>query len=143
MRVDGGRALDDPAAPAEAWYRTGDVVHRDPDGMLVYLGRVDDQVKIRGHRIEPGEIESALRAHPDIRDVVVLAIPETEPALHAIYTGEPIAATALVEFAALRLPSYLRPDHYRHVAELPVNANGKLDRRRLAAELSAQLSSSG
>ena len=138
-----GQASDDagPSAgvPADAWYRTGDRVRVGADGVMVHLGRLDDQVKIRGYRIEPGEIESVLREHPKILDAVVLAVPTTgvAPTLYAVYTGEPVDPAELAAVAGERLPSYLRPAHYRQVDELPVNANGKVDRRRLATELSA------
>jgi amino acid adenylation domain-containing protein len=130
------RVCDDPVAPADAWYRTGDRVRADADGVLVHLGRLDDQVKIRGYRIELGEIESVLRTHPAVVDAVVLAVPgvANSPTLHAVYTGKPVDPAELTAVAAERLPSYMRPAQYRHVDRLPVNAHGKVDRRRLAAD---------
>ncbi|MGE5831234.1 MAG: AMP-binding protein [Micromonosporaceae bacterium] len=137
-RLEGHRARvsADETVPADAWYRTGDRVRTGPDGVHTHLGRVDEQVKIRGYRVELGEIESVLRAHPKIEAAVVLAIPATEPALHAVYTGEPVDTANLADYAQEQLPPYMRPVRYWHVAQLPVNANGKVDRRRLAAELS-------
>lgn len=137
VHFDGERArvIGDPAVPAGAWYRTGDRVRAGPDGVLVHLGRLDDQVQIRGHRVELGEIESVLRGHPKVLDVVVLAVPATAPVLHAVYTGEQVPDTELAALAGERLPPYLRPEHYRRVDALPVTPNGKVDRRRLAAEL--------
>ncbi|HET8662373.1 MAG TPA: AMP-binding protein [Micromonosporaceae bacterium] len=129
------RPCDDPVVPGDAWYRTGDRVRVDAGGVMVHLGRLDDQVKIRGYRIELGEIESVLREHPKILDAVALAFPADSPALHVVYTGEPVDPAELAALAGERLPPYMLPAHYRHVDELPVNVHGKVDRRRLAAEL--------
>jgi amino acid adenylation domain-containing protein len=140
ISFDGERARvsDDRVVAAGAWYRTGDVVRTGPGGVMVHLGRLDDQVQIRGYRVELGEIESVLRGHPKVHEVVVLAIPgpAAAPVLHAAYTGSPVGTDALAALAQERLPSYMRPVHYQWVDELPVNPNGKVDRRRLAAELS-------
>jgi amino acid adenylation domain-containing protein len=152
--LDDDRATvsQDLAVPADAWYRTGDLVRVGPDGDLVHLGRIDEQVKIRGYRVELGEIESVLRSHPAVREAVVLAIPGSaagagsaaEPVLHAVYTADPahpadpphpVVPAELAALAEQHLPAYMRPRHYRWTADLPVNANGKIDRRRLAAEL--------
>ncbi|MGH3681954.1 MAG: AMP-binding protein, partial [Natronosporangium sp.] len=118
----------------DRWYRTGDLVRAGPDGALVHLGRLDQQVQIRGYRVELGEIEAVLRSHPEVVDVVVLATGAgtATPTIHAVYTGAP---AGLAELAAQRLPPYLRPDHYRPVDSMPVTPGGKVDRRRLAAEL--------
>jgi amino acid adenylation domain-containing protein len=137
---DGNRAQDCDGAPSQAWYRTGDRVRVDAGGVMVHLGRLDHQVKIRGHRIELGEIESVLRRHGGILDAVVLAAPAEAgsgtPTLHAIYTGEPVDPAELDAMTAEQLPPVMRPASYRQVDQLPVNANGKVDRRRLAAQLS-------
>jgi amino acid adenylation domain-containing protein len=131
------RVSDDRVVAADAWYRTGDLVRTGADGVMVHLGRLDHQVKIRGYRVELGEIESVLRGHPHVHDVVVLAIPAPSGTrvLHAVYTGDPVGTGELAALAHERLPPYMHPEHYRRVDELPVNANGKVDRRRLAAEL--------
>jgi len=128
-------ANDATVVPPDAWYRTGDRVQVDPDGMLLHLGRIDDQVKVRGYRVELGEVESVLRAHPAIVEVVVLAMSSPETVLQAVYTGERVDATELATFVSEQLPSYLRPAQFRRVDALPRNANGKVDRRRLAADL--------
>jgi acyl-coenzyme A synthetase/AMP-(fatty) acid ligase len=127
--------------PEECWYRTGDRVRPWPDGGLVHVGRVDHQVKIRGHRIELGEIESVLRAAPGVRDAVVVTVPAADGDLdlHACYTAEDGADPAeqeLTAAAAEKLPGYMLPRLYHHFAAFPRNANGKIDRIRLAAELS-------
>jgi amino acid adenylation domain-containing protein len=113
------------------WYRTGDRVRWEA-GEIVHCGRLDQQVKIRGHRVELGEIEAALRTHPKIDQVVVLA-PATdgEPTLTAIYTGGPLPASALRHWLRSRLPIYMLPRHFEHRTTMPLTLNGKIDRRRL------------
>ena len=135
VRYEGGRAQPHDTAPAPGCgYRTGDRV-RYEGGELVHLGRLDDQVKVSGYRIELGEIESALRRHPSVADVVVLALPAVtgETELHAVYTGDPAPDPALAGVLD-GLPSYMYPRAYHHRETLPTNVNGKIDRRRLAAE---------
>jgi amino acid adenylation domain-containing protein len=135
----GGRSYDG-AGPltGEHWYRTGDRVGAE-HGQLVHLGRVDDQVKIRGFRIELGEIESVLRKHPDITEVVVLPVTGADGGsdLHALYTGRELPADELAKLVR-ELPSYMLPRGYHHRASLPLSMVGKIDRRRLAAELAAE-----
>jgi amino acid adenylation domain-containing protein len=120
---------------AQHWYRTGDRVRRE-SGELVHLGRVDNQIKVRGNRVELGEIESALRRHPAIAEVVVVALTaaDGEIDLHAVYAGEPVDEG---EFAKLleELPVYMRPRGYHHRDTIPLAPNGKVDRKGLTAEL--------
>ncbi len=137
---DGTRAVpyDGAPDPAEIWFRSGDRV-RVEDGQLVHLGRLDNQVKVRGYRVELGEIEAVLRTHPKLDDVVVLGLPATdEVVLHAAYTGSQVDPAELTALAGERLPPYMVPERYWHLDEFPLNANGKTDRFRLAARLSAQ-----
>ncbi|MEN3356434.1 MAG: hypothetical protein V7637_416 [Mycobacteriales bacterium] len=119
---------------AEHWYRTGDRVRRE-DGELVHLGRIDDQIKVRGNRVELGEIESALRKHPAIAEVVVLTPPgpDGEIDLHAVYTGEEVADA---DFARLieDLPMYMHPRGFHHRDEIPLTTVGKVDRKRLTEQ---------
>jgi FkbH-like protein/amino acid adenylation domain-containing protein len=122
----------DPAA----YYRTGDRV-RWEGAHLVHLGRLDNQVKIRGHRIELGEVEAAMVRHPDISQAVVLAEQgEDELRLAACYTGIPVPDRQLVRWMRDRLPIHLVPLSFRHLDTLPLNQNGKTDRRALAKLLS-------
>ncbi|MEO3755838.1 amino acid adenylation domain-containing protein [Streptomyces sp. B6B3] len=122
--------------PADGdWYRTGDQV-RWWQGELLHLGRVDDQVKVRGHRVEPGEIEGLLRRQPGVQEaVVVLVDGGGRSELHACYLGRPGLDGELRAAVRAALPPYMVPAGIHHRRTLPVNENGKTDRRRLATEL--------
>jgi amino acid adenylation domain-containing protein len=130
--------LPDPFAPAPGGrlYRTGDRARRRPDDALEYLGRIDQQVKVRGVRIEPGEIEAVLRAHPLVRDAV--AMPRTGASGEAVLTvwvvpagAGPLDVQELAAFAARRLPESMRPAAWAILNELPRTAGGKIDRAAL------------
>ncbi|MGW0251862.1 amino acid adenylation domain-containing protein [Nocardia goodfellowii] len=117
-------------------YRTGDLVRRTEDGSLEYLGRSDFQVKIRGLRIELGEIDSALSAHPDVAFAVTLgkALPSGTTALVSYVLGRPGAVlepSELAEFLSTSLPAYMVPTSITVLDELPLTPVGKLDRARL------------
>ncbi len=125
------RFLANPFGPPGArMYRTGDLVRWSRAGVLEFAGRADDQVKIRGFRIELGEIETALTAHPDVAEAVVIAA-ETAGSkrlvAYVVATGSP----DLREFLSRSLPDYLVPAVYVPLAALPLNENGKVDRRAL------------
>jgi amino acid adenylation domain-containing protein len=130
------RFLPDPfsAAPGERMYKTGDLVRRLPDGQLSFLGRIDQQVKIRGVRVEPGEIEAALRDGPGVRDAHVAARPgpRGEKRLVAWIVGERGGPEAdLREHLRARLPEVMVPSAFVHLDALPLTASGKIDRRAL------------
>ncbi len=137
------RFVPDPLPPAgggERLYRTGDLARWLPDGRLDFLGRVDRQVKIRGVRIEPAEIEAALAAHAGVAAAAVLA--RSDPARgkelvayfvpRATAAGEAPAHDALREHLRARLPESMLPAFFVAVPALPLDPNGKLDRRALA-----------
>jgi len=118
-------------------YATGDLCRQLPDGSFEYLGRRDHMMKVRGRRIEPGEIEAALLAHPDLREVGVVA---TGTGLEArlvafVVSTAPKGPTLLQvkKHCAERLPRYMIIDELRVLTELPRTPNGKLDRRALRA----------
>ena len=150
-----------PGEPGERLYRTGDRVRLDAAGELEFLGRLDAQVKIRGFRIEPGEVESELLRHPGVRQAAVVAVPGADgrelrlaayyvPAAPAAAAGDaaapPAEAAPAVDPPALRehlrrrLPEHMVPWAFVALPELPLTANGKVDRRALpdpAAALAA------
>lgn len=117
------------------WYRTGDRVARDGEG-LVHLGRLDSQVKISGYRVELGEVEEALRARPGVTNAVVVARTDlSAPVLQAVCTGNAPDPAPLLEALQERLPAYMVPRTLLRLPELPLNLNGKTDRGAVAAAL--------
>ncbi|RKH55730.1 non-ribosomal peptide synthetase, partial [Corallococcus llansteffanensis] len=116
-------------------YRTGDRVRYRADGVLEYLGRVDFQVKVRGFRIELGEVEAALRQQEAVKDAVVVAKGEGGEKRLVAYVAAKPGATLEAEWlkASLRqrLPEYMVPGTVVVLEALPLNANGKVDRKAL------------
>ncbi|GHH79754.1 hypothetical protein GCM10018781_58560 [Kitasatospora indigofera] len=133
-----GRFVAHPyGRPGERLYRTGDLGHRTEDGTLEITGRIDDQIKIRGFRVEPGEIEDALTRHPLVREAAV-TVHEPAPGdrrLAAYITTGPTPpdVDALLAELAGRLPEYMIPATVDILDALPLNPNGKTDRRALPA----------
>ncbi|HEX9939834.1 MAG TPA: amino acid adenylation domain-containing protein, partial [Longimicrobium sp.] len=128
------RFIPDPfsADPQARLYRSGDLARRLADGSLEFQGRADEQVKVRGFRIEPGEIESALLSHPNVREAVVLARGEGEARrLVAWVVGDGVDAAALRTHLLDRLPDYMVPAAWAFLDALPLTRNGKVDRRAL------------
>lgn len=131
------RLLPNPfGVPGERLYRTGDLVRQPADGPMEHLGRVDDQLKVRGFRIEPAEVESVLDRHPGLRASVVTAPAEASGqrrlTAHVVPATEPAPTTSeLRRYLQQHLPDYLVPSVIVTLPELPVNANGKVDRRAL------------
>ncbi|MGI8329566.1 amino acid adenylation domain-containing protein [Actinomadura scrupuli] len=114
--------------PGTRMYRTGDRVRRRRDGGLDFLGRADDQVKIRGFRIEPGEIEAVLTAQPGVRQAAVAA--RSGPRLVGYVVGDADLDALHTRLGEL-LPGYLVPAVLVGLDALPLNPNGKVDRRAL------------
>jgi amino acid adenylation domain-containing protein len=130
------RFIADPfsAQPGARMYRTGDIGRWMPGGALAFLGRIDDQAKIRGYRVEPGEIEAALVEHPSISEAVVTVVGSARETLSlaGYYVGGPdLAAEEVREYLAGRLPDYLVPSFLIPIPAIPLNANGKVDRKSL------------
>ena len=129
------RFVPSPFAAGERLYRSGDLARRLPDGDLEYLGRMDHQVKVRGFRVELGEIESALTAHPAIREAVALARDgggDKELTAYLVLTGAPPTFTELRESLRRTLPDYMVPAAFFVVPQIPLTPNGKTDRAALA-----------
>lgn len=127
----------DPAGHGRRMYATGDLARSLGAGMIEIIGRIDHQLKVRGFRIEPGEIEVALRRVPEISDAVVVAQPgpsgpSSEKELVA-YVAAPrdLATDAVREHLAASLPAHLIPSLIQALPALPRNANGKIDRAAL------------
>jgi amino acid adenylation domain-containing protein len=123
-------------APGSRLYRTGDLVRWRPDGYLEFLDRIDTQLKVNGHRVEPGEIEAALRAHPALAAALVDLVGERDDrTLTAFVVPAAGRETPAIEevrgFLRGRLPSYLIPGRLIAVDAIPLTPNGKADRARL------------
>jgi yersiniabactin nonribosomal peptide synthetase len=133
----------------ERLYRTGDRGRFVPGGLIEFLGRRDAQVKVQGHRIELGEVEAALVAHPAVSAAVAVvqhraalatddaapgpdAAQSAELAAHVVlHAGQKLEAAELTTFLAARLPAYMVPRLLGFLSALPLSPNGKLDRKAL------------
>ncbi|KOV57664.1 hypothetical protein ADL00_26830 [Streptomyces sp. AS58] len=130
------RFLEDPFAadPAARMYRTGDIVRYRADGELEFIGRRDDQVKIHGFRVEPGEIEAALAAAPQVRAAAVVAADDGRGGRRLIayvVTSGPLDVEALRGHLEARLPRYMVPARFVGLDAMPLLPSGKTDRRAL------------
>ena len=131
--------IDHPFEPGSRFYRTGDLGRYRADGTIDYLGRRDHQIKIRGQRIELGEIEARLRACHGVHDAAVIARKGMDGELFLVGYWSPAAPQATYAEELRRtlsqgLPQAMVPTHLVMLDALPVNANGKLDRKALAAQ---------
>jgi non-ribosomal peptide synthetase component F len=133
-QLTGERFPDHPAIPGERIYRTGDLARWLPDGNLEYLGREDHQVKIRGLRIELGEIENTIQEYPGVTECIVATKKYSDTVILIVAY---VVCKMDVDMGALKshlqrsLPEYMVPSHFEKVSHLPLNANGKVDRKEL------------
>ncbi len=134
------RFVRDPFSqtPEARMYKTGDVGRWREDGHIEYLGRNDFQVKLRGFRIELGEIEAKLGSCAGVREAVVIAREESAEerrlvAYVVMKEGAPLSVSGLREELSGTLPEYMVPSAFVELAQLPLTANGKLDRQALPA----------
>ncbi|MFD7617397.1 amino acid adenylation domain-containing protein [Streptomyces sp. NPDC059802] len=140
------RFVPDPyGPPGSRLYRTGDLVRWRSDRTLEYRGRADEQVKVNGVRVEPGEVSAALVTHPDVEACVVVAAPAHDGGNRLVaysVTGDGHPPRGWRAFLSGRLPAALVPTQLIQLTELPLTANGKVDRGSLPApapELSTEV----
>jgi amino acid adenylation domain-containing protein len=119
-------------------YRTGDLARFLPDGSIQFLGRTDHQIKLRGFRVELGEIEAALAAHPDIQESIVILRNEADGdkrlVAYFVAAQQPAPSVSeLRQYLLRRLPDYMVPAAFVSLVALPLTPNGKVDRGRLPA----------
>ncbi len=122
--------------PDAKLYKTGDLARYLPDGSIEFLGRIDNQVKVRGYRIELGEIEAVLSSHVAVQQAIVV-VREDRPGDKRLVgyvvttTGQPVSTSELRNLVKAQLPDYMVPSSFVFLDKLPLNANGKVDRKAL------------
>ena len=122
----------------ERWYRTGDLSHKDSNGVFHYLGRIDHQVKVLGYRVELGEIESHLREVTGCNTVAAVAWPlvdNSATGVVAFHCAPDITREAVREEMKKRVPDYMVPQRVHHLDDLPLGSTGKIDRKALVRML--------
>ncbi|MDQ3981472.1 MAG: non-ribosomal peptide synthetase, partial [Actinomycetota bacterium] len=129
------RFVPDPfsAGEGERLYKTGDLGRYLPSGDVEFLGRIDSQVKVRGFRVELGEVEAVLAEHPAVSETVVTVTGAAGDKRLVAYVVGGVPVAELRRFVSERVPYYMVPSAYVALDALPLNANGKVDRRALPA----------
>ncbi|EGR4187553.1 AMP-binding protein [Vibrio cholerae] len=130
--------ITDESGSSQRAYRTGDIVFENEDGTIQFVNRADDQIKIRGNRIELGEVESAIKHCPLVKDAIIkfidnqliaFVVPEEKN-----WGDEALLNAQIRSHAAISLPAYAVPSQYQFLIEFPLNNSGKIDRTQLSLE---------
>ena len=124
--------VDNPFNPGTKIYKTGDLAKWLPDGNIVFMGRLDHQVKIRGYRIELGEVEAALSTHPSVKEAIVSVTDENLLIAYIVpkqQTNEQIDQWK--QYLSKKLPEHMIPTAFIMMEMMPLNQNGKIDRKAL------------
>ncbi len=138
--------IPNPFDKSKLLYKTGDLARYLSDGNIEFLGRIDNQVKIRGYRIELGEIEAAIGTHPEIKEVVAIALEDRADNKYLVAyivarsrfergatRSESLSIREVRNFLKQKLPDYMVPSFFVMLEALPLTPNGKIDRRALPA----------
>jgi amino acid adenylation domain-containing protein len=129
--------IANPFEPGERMYKTGDLVRYLPDGQIAFVGRIDDQIKVRGYRIEPEEIVTLLDRCYGVETSVVVARGENDDTRLIAYVvptpGVKLDHDSLQAYLKKYLPDYMIPAAFVRIDQLPIGANGKIDRAMLPA----------
>lgn len=124
--------IENPYVRGETIYRTGDLARWLPDGNIEFMGRVDNQVKINGFRIELGEIEKHMLANINVKEATVIDIKDknNNKCLCGYFVGE-TSLKEVREFLEKRIPNYMVPAYIIKLKDMPLNLNGKIDKKAL------------
>ena len=118
--------------PEKRLYKSGDLAFYTPSGSLIYVGRNDEQLKIRGYRIEPGEVGSIIKQLQGVTDAAVIADEDNKYLLAFVVLSDEIVSKKEIRKGSVgKLPLYMQPAFYYFLDNLPVNNNGKLDKKQL------------
>lgn len=126
---------DDPSCPGRRIYRTGDLAYTAADGLIMYVGRRDGQVKVKGNRIELGEIENAAQCVEGVLNCCAVFDSAAQEIVLFVETRNEIAPRAFGRELRRYIPAYMLPSRIIGMEKLPYNANGKIDRAALAAQI--------
>ena len=129
----------------DAWYRTGDLMRQDDEGNIWFVSHLNDLIVRGGSNISPVEVEQVLSRHPAVREAAVIGVPD--PILGQKVIGfvrlhdgtDALQLAAILDCASVQLAAYKLPERLLAVAELPRNSLGKVDRKRLAAQITPSL----